>query len=181
MTIKQDLLKRSEMSLESIKSVALNKGWLTSKQISELLGGSINSLTIGMVLSKAVKHNKAGCNVGWDYMDGEKRTWFLTDGELPESSQLKRLQGVEFAVDEKRIICERFCDAGWFFSDDAVDILGLSNKKVGGILRSLSEFGLHGYRISQKTIQKKWVRRVWMIEKDEPAKRQKSILSHRWV
>ena len=51
MTIKQDLLKRSEMYLESIKSVALNKGWITSKQISELLGGSINSLTIGRVLS----------------------------------------------------------------------------------------------------------------------------------
>ena len=169
------------MALESIKSVALNNGWLTSKQISELLGSSINSLTIGMVLSKAIKHNKAGCNICWDYFCGDKKSWFLTDGDLPESTQQKRLQGVEFAVNEKRIICEKFCDAGWFFSRDAVNLLGLSDKKVGAILRSLRESGLYGYQISQKTIQKRWVHRCWLIEKDEPVKRPKSILSQRWV
>lgn len=181
MTIKQDLLKRSEMSLELIKGVALNNGWLTSKQISELLGGSINPLSVGVLLSKAVKLNKAGCNICWDYFGGEKKSWFLTDGELPESTQLKRLQGVEFAVNEKRLICEKFCDSGWFFSHEAVNLLGLSDKKVGAILRSLRESGLYGYQISQKTIQKRWVHRCWLIEKDGPVKRKKSILSQRWV
>ena len=181
MTIKQNLLKRSEMALESIKSVALNNGWLTSKEISELLGGSIKPLAIGVLLSKAAKLNKAGCNVCWDYFGGEKKSWFLTDGELPESNQKSRLQGFNFAVDEKRLLCESLCDAGWFFSEKAIEILGLSNKKVGGILRSLKEFGFDGYQISQKTIQKRWVHRCWLIEKDEPVKRKRSIFSQRWV
>lgn len=181
MTIKQYLLKRSEVALESIKSVALNNGWLTSKQISELLGGSIKPLSVGVLLSKAVKLNKVGCNICWDYFYGDKKSWFLTDGELPESTQLKRPQGVEFAVNEKRIICEKFCDSGWFFSHEAVSLLGLSDKKVGAILRSLRESGFDGYQISQKTIQKRWVHRCWLIEKDGNIKRPKSILSQRWV
>jgi hypothetical protein len=130
---------------------------------------------------KGGEADRAGCNIVWDYFGGEKKSWFLTDGDLPESTQLKRLQGVEFAVNEKRLICEKFCDSGWFFSHEAVNLLGLSDKKVGAILRSLRESGLYGYQISQKTIQKRWVHRCWLIEKDGPVKRKKSILSQRWI
>ena len=180
MAISESRRKQSADNIKKIRQVAIGCGWLSSAEISEKLNSELTPNRIGMIISYAIKLNKFYCNVYCKY-ENDRKVYFFTSNDLPFSKSAKRLQGADHMVDEKKILCELMAGKDWFFSHEIMHVLGVSNKKLAGLLRSLKEFGFHGYIISQKTIQLRWVHRCWKIEKDEPVKFEQSLLSKRWV
>ena len=181
MTVRSEKIKRSAEYLAVIKSAAMDCGWLTSEEISAKLGHKISSNIIGAIISHAIKLNKLDCFVYCEYIHSDHKSWLFTNEELPLKKSASRMQAFRHAVDEKKLICESFCGKDWFFSHEAASLLGVETKKAGGVLRSLNDFGFPGYVVNQKTIQLRWIHRVWKIEKDEPKKVEPTFLSKRWV
>jgi len=180
MAISESRRRKSADNIEKIKRVAIGYAWITSSEISELLNSELTPNRIGMIISHAIKLNKFDCNVYCKY-ENDRKVYFFTSNDLPFSKSAKRLQGADHMVYEKKILCELMAGKDWFLSHEIMHVLDVSNKKLAGLLRSLKEFGFPGYIISQKTVQLRWVHRCWKIEKDEPVKFDKSLLSKRWV
>ena len=181
MTVREDLKKRSSDNLKKIKDVSLGFGWLTSSEISEKLGGEISSNVIGTIIPSAIKRNKFDCFVYCEYINCDRASWLFSETELPLKIKTVRVQALRHAVDEKKIICDHFVGKDWFFSHEVAELLDVSSKKAGGVMRSLNQFGFEGFIVKQKIVQVRWPMRCFKIDKDEPEKFEPTFLSKRWV